>query len=288
MKSEKNILNAIDYMEQNLKKKITSEQIAFHSTYSVFHFSRVFIELTGMSPGEYLRRRRLTLAAKEILFDGKEIIDTALEYQFQTQEGFTRAFKDYFDITPGKCRQISKNISAQFMEPFTESKVGSNRKNNPMKPEIKELGELRFIGIPIFTDSKKEIRDAWEMFMRHEHKITNRTGSGIRAGICAGLEIYTEEFFDTGKFFYMPAVQVNTLDAIPLEMTAKIIPPAKYAVFTHKGLVHTVSETITGAYDSWLAEAGLEADRSFDFEFYDNRFIPDSEDSVIDVYIPVK
>jgi AraC family transcriptional regulator len=288
MKSEKNILNAIDFMEQNLKNKLTSEQISFHSTYSVFHFSRVFIELTGMSPGEYLRRRRLTLAAKDILIDGKGILYTAFEYQFQTQEGFTRAFRDYFGITPGRCRQLSKNISGRFMEPFSEATVSQKRKNENMKPEIKELGELKFIGIPIFTDNKKDIRDAWDILMRYEHKITNRTGSGIRAGICAGLEFYTEDFFEKGKFFYMPAIQVDSLESIPLEMTAKIIPPSKYAVFTHKGIAHTVSETITSAYDSWLTEAGLETDRCFDFEYYDDRFIPDSEDSVIDVYIPVK
>ena len=288
MKSSENILNAIRYMEENLRKKITSEQIAFHSTYSVFHFSRVFIELTGMSPGEYLRRRRLTLAAKEILFDGKEIIDTAFEYQFQTQEGFTRAFRDLFGITPGRCRQLHRNISSRFTEELTESALHRIGATDAAIPRITELGELRFVGIPIFTDNKREIREAWDILLRYENRITNKTCSGIRAGICAGIELYTEEFFDTGKFFYMPAIQVETLDEIPLEMTAKIIPASKYAVFTHKGYAHTVSDTITAAYDSWLAEAGLTAGRSYDFEYYDDRFIPDSELSEIDVYIPVK
>ncbi len=63
MRAVNNVKNAIDFMEDNLNRKISSEQIAFSSTYSVHHFCRIFIELTGMSPGEYLRKRRLTLAA---------------------------------------------------------------------------------------------------------------------------------------------------------------------------------------------------------------------------------
>jgi len=157
-----------------------------------------------------------------------------------------------------------------------------------VKPEIVELGELKFVGVPVFTDNKKDIGIAWKMLQRCESAVTGRMCSGERPGICAGIEFYTEEFFDSGRFFYMPAIQVESLEVIPIEMTAKILPASKYAVFTHRGFAHTVSETITAAYESWLALAGLEANNYYDFEYYDDRFVPDSEDSVIDVYIPVK
>ncbi|MBP8081732.1 MAG: AraC family transcriptional regulator [Spirochaetes bacterium] len=288
MKSKENILYAIKFIDNNLTRKITSEQIAFHSTYSVYHFSRVFIELTGMSPGEYLRRRRLTQAAKEILLNGKDIMLTALEYQFNTQEGFTRAFKDYFGITPGRCRLNGKDISAKYMVELSEEKMMFSVKMK-VSPVIKELEEIRLVGISIFTRDKREIREVWEMFMRSSEKICRRS---IYSGKCSypgfGLECYNEEFFESGKFFYMPAVQVDSFDDMPVEMSAKIIPPAKYAVFTHKGIPSAISETITSAYEVWIPESGYKADRSYDFEFYDDRFKPDSKDSEIDIFIPVK
>lgn len=286
MKAVNNIINAVIFMEENLNKQISSEQIAFYSTYSVHHFSRVFISLTGMSPGEYLRRRRLTLAAIEILYNGKKILNTAFEYQFQTQEGFTRAFRDYFGITPGRCRQSGKDISARFMGVFSEEKIIKLQSRIIIKPKIVDLGELKFVGINIFTKDKKEIREVWHMFMRYEDKIKNRNELNYRNRY--GLEFYTEEFFDSGKFFYMPAVLVDSLVDIPLEMTAKIFPQSKYAIFTHKGSADKISDSISMAYDSGLAEAGLEKDGFFDFEFYDQRFVPDSVTSEIDIYIPVK
>lgn len=289
MKSKENIINSIRFIEENLTNRINSEQIAFHSTYSVYHFSRVFIELTGMSPGEYLRRRRLTQAAKDILFNGREIMQTALEYQFLSQEGFTRAFKDFFGITPGRCRLAKKDITAIFMPALSDSKIINSDSIMSVSPEIKELGEIKLMGISIFTRDKRDIREVWEMFMRSYDKIPTRS---VYSGICSypgfGLEYYNDDFFENGKFFYMPAVQVDSFDIIPIDMSAKIITPSKYAVFTHKGIPSTISETITAAYEIWIPESGFKADRSYDFEYYDDRFKPDSEESEIDIYIPIK
>ncbi len=289
MKNEENIVNAVRYIENNLTRKITSDEIAFQSAYSVYHFSRVFINLTGMSPGEYLRRRRLTQAAKDILFSGKEIMETALDYQFNTQEGFTRAFKDYFGITPGRCRLKGKDISAKFIPELSLQKIKTScDKIIVLSPVIKEIGEIKLAGISIFTKDKNEIKEAWRMFLKSAGKIQKSSDfSSACSSPGFGLECYNEVFFESGKFFYMPSVQVDSFDDLPVEMSLKIIPPAKYAVFTHKGVPSAISETITAAYERWIPESGYKADRSYDFEFYDERFKPDSKESEIDIFIPV-
>ncbi|HOU83577.1 MAG TPA: AraC family transcriptional regulator [Spirochaetota bacterium] len=289
MKNKDNIMNAIKFMDNNLTRKITSEQIAFHSTYSVYHFSRVFIDLTGMSPGEYLRRRRLTQAAKDILYGNKEIMQTALDYQFSTQEGFTRAFKDYFGITPGRCRLSRNDISNKFVTELSAQKITDSFTKAILSPTIKEIGEIKLAGISIFTKDKNEIKEAWRIFLKSIGKIRN---CSFFSEACSnhgfGLECYNDDFFESGKFFYMPSVQIDSFDDLPVEMSLKIIPPSKYAVFTHKGIPSAISETITAAYEKWIPESGYKADRSYDFEFYDDRFKPDSEDSEIDIYIPIK
>ena len=95
-----NILRAVDYMERNLSRPISVSDIASEAAYSTFHFVRLFKALTGCTPGSYLRRRRLTEAAGELSRSRKRIIEIAMDYQFQSQEAFTRAFKDCFGINP--------------------------------------------------------------------------------------------------------------------------------------------------------------------------------------------
>ena len=78
---------------------ISVDDIARESDYSLSHFTRLFMGLTGKTPGAYLRKRRLEEAARDILA-GKKILDTALDYHFSSQEAFTRSFKMQYNVTP--------------------------------------------------------------------------------------------------------------------------------------------------------------------------------------------
>ncbi len=95
-------------MEQHLYDRITVHQIAAASHYSTYHYSRIFRALVGDTPKEYLRKRRLTEAAKRLLTDDVSIIELAMACQFNSQEAFTRAFKGLFNMTPGQYRKIKE------------------------------------------------------------------------------------------------------------------------------------------------------------------------------------
>ena len=87
----KTINTAIAYMEDHLNEQITLEDIAKHVNLSVFHFHRAFSMLTGMSPSEYLRKRRLSKAAAELIDSDDKVIDIALKYGYETPESFTKS-----------------------------------------------------------------------------------------------------------------------------------------------------------------------------------------------------
>ena len=76
---------AIDYMEAHLLEQITVEDIARQAHVSAFHFQRIFMILTDVSVGEYLRRRRLTLAAQELTSSDCKIIDLAYKYGYHAK-----------------------------------------------------------------------------------------------------------------------------------------------------------------------------------------------------------
>ncbi|MCL1852371.1 MAG: AraC family transcriptional regulator [Peptococcaceae bacterium] len=95
-----------DYIEENLHNPITLLDLSRRAGYSPFHCARFFKELTGKSPFEYIRARRLTHAALVLRDENVKVFDVALDFVFDSHEGFTRAFTKEFGITP---RQYRKN-----------------------------------------------------------------------------------------------------------------------------------------------------------------------------------
>ena len=96
---------SIDYIENHLTHPATVEEIAAAAGYSRHHFSRIFLTATGLTPNSYLRKRRLSEAARELVTTPRRILDIALDYQFGSQEAFTRSFRREFGINPGLYRQ---------------------------------------------------------------------------------------------------------------------------------------------------------------------------------------
>ena len=95
---------AIDYIEENLDGTISYQKIAKIAGCSVYNFQRVFSYITDKSLSEYIRSRRLTLAAFDILNSSDRIIDIAVKYGYESQDSFTRAFKSFHGILPSKVR----------------------------------------------------------------------------------------------------------------------------------------------------------------------------------------
>lgn len=98
------IQKAIDYTEAHLTEEIDYEAVAKEACSSSFHFQRVFSILCGFTLGDYIRMRRLSLAAAELMQTKEKVIDVALKYGYDTPESFTRAFVRFHGITPTMAR----------------------------------------------------------------------------------------------------------------------------------------------------------------------------------------
>ena len=105
MNASDHIGHSLAFIEAHLTKPLTVEQVAAAAGYSRFHYSRSFLMLTGLTPTDYVRKRRLSEAARELVTSAKRILDIALDYQFGSQEAFTRSFKREFGVTPSLYRQ---------------------------------------------------------------------------------------------------------------------------------------------------------------------------------------
>ncbi len=100
----KGIQSAIDYTESHLTEAIDYDAVAKEACSSVFHFQRVFSIMCGFTLGDYIRMRRLSLAADELIHSEEKVIDLALKYGYETPESFTRAFSRFHGITPTEAR----------------------------------------------------------------------------------------------------------------------------------------------------------------------------------------
>ena len=96
---------AVDYIENNLCGGIDLEIIAKITYQSATSFQRTFSTVTEMSVSEYIRKRRMSLAALDLKNNGAKVIDTSLKYGYDSPEAFARAFKDVFGISPSAARK---------------------------------------------------------------------------------------------------------------------------------------------------------------------------------------
>lgn len=99
------IQRALDYTEAHLTEEIDYEAVARQALSSTFHFQRMFGMLCGFSLGDYIRMRRLTLAAEDMQRTDRKVIDIALQRGYDTPESFFRAFQRFHGITPTHARQ---------------------------------------------------------------------------------------------------------------------------------------------------------------------------------------
>ncbi|MBV7274258.1 helix-turn-helix transcriptional regulator [Clostridiaceae bacterium UIB06] len=105
------IKKSIEYIENNLSKKIELKELADKVFLSKYHFHRVFHAVVGEPVAEYIRKRRLIEAANQLICSEDKIIDIALKYQFSSQEAFTKAFKKLYGIPPKEFRRTRLNES---------------------------------------------------------------------------------------------------------------------------------------------------------------------------------
>lgn len=106
---------ALDYIEEHIKEDISLEELSDITFYSTHHFHRIFQSIVGIPVADYIRKRKLSVAAQEIIETDKNIVNIALDYGFNSHETFSRAFKRIFDITPNAYRKLNNQaIPADF------------------------------------------------------------------------------------------------------------------------------------------------------------------------------
>ncbi len=274
----------IDYIESNITEKLDIEEIAKIALSSPFHFQRLYYMITGVTVAEYIRRRRLTLAAQDIL-SGEKVIDVAYSYGYETPEAFTKAFRKMHGISPKAAREPGVSLKAYPKLSFhisVKGDVGMNYKIVEMDgfkivgKKIKvttENGE-NFIRIPKFWDECNQ--DGTMDWM------SGRVGKRGVMGVCLDMGNFCE-----GHFSYMIAIEDNE-EPLPEGYITEFIPPATWAVFESVGpLPDALQDVAKRIFSEWFPSTGYEHDLAPELEIYTEGDVT-SPDYRCEYWVPIK
>ncbi len=236
---------SIDYMEEHILEDMDYEVIAAQSFSSSYHFQRVFSIVFGMSIGEYLRRRRLSLAGAELSSGNIKVIDAALKYGYESPDSFAKAFQKFHGILPSQVKGKSSSIKSFTKIELKISISGGTSMNYRIeeKPEMILTGfRTRFKGEPydeervdqeekIFTTTRGK---QWLLIGASGNSdcytfTRNQGTDGYDYYICYELDKWERE-----NLYNRDVTGVDFVDGLGFEEI--VIPKATYVVFETKDI----------------------------------------------------
>ena len=155
--------NVIDYIEDNLEDEISLETAAKIAGYSTWEFQRMFSFVAHTSFGDYVRRRKMTSAAEDILLRNDKIIDIALKYGYDSPASFTRAFNRTFGTTPSSVRKSKfhlKQYPKITFPIYNNERVNIMNQKNDMQ-NFSERGYYVKENAPVYFTPDIEKTSAW-------------------------------------------------------------------------------------------------------------------------------
>ena len=228
------IQSAIDYIEEHLTEEIDYDDIAKKAVCSSFYFQRIFGILCGISLGDYIRNRRLTLAGNELCASDDKVIDIALKYGYDSPESFTRAFSRFHGVTPSEARKDGSKLKS-----FSRISVkitlsgGSVMNYKIIEKEAFDIIEKVETHSVENDANAKSIPDFWT---RSHNDGTVKTLLDITNdkqfifGVCYGNLPENAKTFD-----YSIAVACSEDAVVPKGFRKNTIPARTWAVFECKG-----------------------------------------------------
>lgn len=284
--------SAITYIENHLTDEITAADAADYAGYSYYHFTRQFTAVLGESVGSYIKKRRLAEAARQLLYTDRRVLDIAVEYGFQSGEAFSRAFKAVYKVSPAVYRKNRLDVFIGAKPKLTGERMERLLLHTAVHPVLTELPDIKVAGLRGRTTLRNNtLPSLWDKLNRLVSLIPDVPEQARGFGIC---EACTEDnaihlMNRDVTFSEVAGIEVNSFEHLKEPFVGKILRGGRYAVFTHRGSLNTLTETFEYIWGTWLQNTDEELDCREDFELYDHRFLGRAHpDSCMDIYIPIK
>lgn len=255
---------AIDYIEENITYEIDYKRISQIACCSAYNFQRMFSIITNVTLSEYIRRRKLTLAAYELQNSNVKIIDLAIKYGYDSHESFSRTFQKLHGISPSIARRKGILLKAYPRISFQitiKGDVEMNYRIEEGKPSsvFGKSVEVSYADEKCYKDIEEFVAQSWVNGLRQE--IRNAAGYGDEEAEDAKLlGIALHGFKEDGRFKFMINAEYPK-EGVASGFEVIEIPEATWAVFSttckHDEELDTMNK-IWKRLPEWFQSTGFE------------------------------
>lgn len=273
---------AIGYIEEHISEKIDYEQIAKVACCSTYHFQRMFAYMANVTLSEYIRRRRMSLAAADLQCGDEKVVDVALKYGYTSPTAFNRAFQSVHGIAPSLVKEEGVSLRAYPPISFKIVIKGADEMNY----RIEKKDAIRIVGIakPLHKEIEKNFEIVPQMWQKAAMDGTIPKLASMMDGEPMGvLGVSVCNDLEEWKYFIAVASAKETEDQAWEEY---IVSPFSWAIFPGEGQCpQAIQELEQRIVTEWLPTSGYEYDNGPDIEVYLNQ---EPQNAKFEVWIPVR
>lgn len=271
---------AVRYIEDNLTGEIEYEKLGQIACCSAYHFQRMFNYIAGVPLSEYIRRRKMSLAAVDIQGGEAKIIDVAAKYGYASPTAFNRAFQSVHGVSPSAVR--GEGVPIKSFPPITIKVTVKGVEE--MNYRIETGKAFRIVGksFPLSREIERnfaEVPQMWQGAVEDGtiEKIVSLMNGEPRGVL--GVSVCTDG--EEWRYYIAVSSAVEIDDALE----EYVVPGCTWAVFPGSGTGKSIQELEGRIVTEWLPTSGYEFTNGPDIEVY---FEPNPENTAYEVWIPVR
>lgn len=269
---------AIGYMEEHLTQGIDYEQLGRIACCSSYHFQRMFTYMAGVPLSEYIRRRKMSLAAVDLQGKDMKIIDVAGKYGYSSPTAFNRAFQSVHGIAPSAVRNEGVPVKSFPAITFKITVKGVEEMN--YRIETKDAFRITGVSVPLNKDIEKNFAVIPSKWQEIAMDGTLQKLIGMMDTEPMGV-LGVSTCNDTEPWRYYIAVSTKKTGE---DLEEYMVPAATWAIFPGEGTNQSIQELERRIVTEWLPTSGYEYGNAPDVEVYLN---PDPQNAKYEVWIPV-
>ena len=262
---------AMEYVEQHICDDMTLDDVSSVTSYSPYHFGKLFYYIADMPLSEYIRKRKLTRAAMELQNTALRVIDIAVKYGYDSADSFARAFVKQHGVTPSAARQ--KGAVLTIFSPMTFQINIKGAQNMNWKIEQRDAFEMLGIETIVNKEFGGEIGVFWNDTAADGSRVTLFDQADERKHQAVyGLINY----YDSGKDTVPYMISIRYENGMDTKGYKKVqIPTTTWAIFHTEVKDHDSGCQISNLYQAiseWLPSSGYRQTNSMMVEAYGDGF----------------
>ncbi len=269
---------SINYIEEHLTGEIDYEQLGRIACCSAYHYQRMFTYMAGITLAEYIRRRKMSLAAVDLQGGDERIIDIAEKYGYRSPTAFNRAFQSFHGIAPSSVKDEGVSVKSFSPIVFRIAVKGATEMN--YRIETKEAFRIIGVSAPLDKEIENNFMVVPKMWQEASVNGTIQKLAGMMDTPPMGL-LGVSACNDEEQWKYFIAVSSTKTSG---EFEEYTVPASTWAIFSGTGTNQSIQELEQRIITEWLPTSGYEYANAPDIEVYLN---PDPQNAQYEVWIPV-